>query len=116
MIHARAEAVKNINIAVVNNSKVRKTGGDSVKTIYDTFELNNGIGNPCLGFGTFKSADGKSAEVLKMAMMRDTVILIRRLFMVRRRIWRKRLKIAGLSGKSFLLHQKPGRPRWDIVR
>ncbi len=68
MIHARAEAVRNISIAVVNNSKVRKTGGDSVKTIYDTFELNNGIGNPCLGFGTFKSADGKSAEVLKMAI------------------------------------------------
>lgn len=39
-----------------------------MKTIYDTFELNNGIGNPCLGFGTFKSADGKSAEVLKMAI------------------------------------------------
>lgn len=39
-----------------------------MKTIYDTYELNNGMHNPCLGFGTFKSADGKNAEVLKMAI------------------------------------------------
>lgn len=39
-----------------------------MKSMQDTFQLNNGVKNPCLGFGTFKAADGKSAEVLKMAI------------------------------------------------
>lgn len=39
-----------------------------MKSIYDSFALNNGVKNPCVGFGTFKAADGKGAEVLKMAI------------------------------------------------
>lgn len=39
-----------------------------MKSIYDGYALNNGVINPCVGFGTFKTADGKGADVLKMAI------------------------------------------------
>ena len=39
-----------------------------MKSIYDSYTLNNGVKNPCVGFGTFKAADGQSTEVLKTAM------------------------------------------------
>ncbi len=39
-----------------------------MKSIYDSYTLNNGVKNPCVGFGTFKAADGQSAEVLKTAV------------------------------------------------
>lgn len=39
-----------------------------MKSIYDGYELNNGVLNPCVGFGTFKAAAGQSTEILKMAL------------------------------------------------
>lgn len=39
-----------------------------MKSIYDSYVLNNGVKNPCVGFGTFKAADGQSTEILKTAM------------------------------------------------
>ncbi len=39
-----------------------------MKSIYDSYTLNNGVKNPCVGFGTFKAADGQSTEILKTAM------------------------------------------------
>lgn len=39
-----------------------------MQSIYDTYRLNNGVRIPCVGFGTFKAADGKSTEVLKTAI------------------------------------------------
>lgn len=39
-----------------------------MKHMYDTFTLNNGVEIPCIGFGTFKAADGKNAEVLQTAI------------------------------------------------
>lgn len=43
-------------------------GVREMKSIYDSYTLNNGVENPCVGFGTFKAADGKSTEVLKTAI------------------------------------------------
>ena len=39
-----------------------------MKSRYDCFELNNGIKIPCIGFGTYKTTDGKGAEVIKAAL------------------------------------------------
>ena len=39
-----------------------------MKNMYDSFVLNNGVKNPCLGFGTYKAADGKSADVIFTAL------------------------------------------------
>lgn len=39
-----------------------------MNNIYDSYELNNGVKNPCLGFGTYKAADGKSNEIIRMAL------------------------------------------------
>ena len=39
-----------------------------MKSIYDSYVLNNKVKNPCVGFGTFKAADGQSTEVLKTAI------------------------------------------------
>lgn len=36
--------------------------------IYDGFKLNNGVLNPCIGFGTYKAADQRSADIIKMAL------------------------------------------------
>lgn len=39
-----------------------------MKSIYDCYTLNNGARIPCVGFGTYKTAGGQSAEVLKLAL------------------------------------------------
>lgn len=39
-----------------------------MKNMYDCYELNNGVKNPCIGYGTYKAADGKSAEVIRTAI------------------------------------------------
>ena len=39
-----------------------------MKSMYDCYELNNGMKLPCMGFGTYKAADGSDTEVLKLAL------------------------------------------------
>lgn len=39
-----------------------------MKSIYDCYTLNNGVEIPCVGFGTYKAANGQSAEILKLAL------------------------------------------------
>ena len=39
-----------------------------MKNMYDCYTLNNGVKNPCLGYGTYKAADGKSADIIQMAI------------------------------------------------
>ena len=39
-----------------------------MKSIQDCFELNNGVKIPCVGFGTYKAAQGKTAEVIRTAI------------------------------------------------
>ncbi|MGN0333841.1 MAG: aldo/keto reductase [Lachnospiraceae bacterium] len=39
-----------------------------MKSIYDTYTLNNGIKIPCMGFGTYKAASGNNAEIIRMAI------------------------------------------------
>lgn len=39
-----------------------------MRTINDTYTLNNGLQIPCVGFGTFKSTDNGSADAIKMAI------------------------------------------------
>ena len=36
--------------------------------IYDCYTLNNGVQIPCVGYGTYKAAEGKSAEIIRMAI------------------------------------------------
>ena len=40
----------------------------NMKNMYDCYTLNNGVKNPCLGYGTYKAADGKSADIIQMAI------------------------------------------------
>ena len=39
-----------------------------MKSMYDCYELNNGMKLPCMGFGTYKAAAGSDTEVLKLAL------------------------------------------------
>ena len=39
-----------------------------MRTLHDTYTLNNGLQIPCVGFGTFKSTDNGSADAIKMAI------------------------------------------------
>lgn len=39
-----------------------------MKNIYDCYTLSNGVEIPCVGYGTYKTADGNSAEVIRTAI------------------------------------------------
>lgn len=39
-----------------------------MKNIYDYYTLNNGVQIPCIGYGTYKAADGNSAEIIRTAI------------------------------------------------
>ena len=39
-----------------------------MESIYDCFKLNNDMKIPCVGFGTYKAAEGNNAEILKTAI------------------------------------------------
>jgi len=39
-----------------------------MESIYDCFKLNNDMKIPCVGFGTYKAAEGNNVEILKTAI------------------------------------------------
>lgn len=39
-----------------------------MNSISDCYTLNNGVKIPCVGYGTYKAAEGKSADVIRMAI------------------------------------------------
>lgn len=39
-----------------------------MKSMYDCYELNNGVKVPCIGFGTYKATDGCGVEGIKKAI------------------------------------------------
>ena len=39
-----------------------------MNSILDTYQLANGVTIPCLGYGTYKAAEGDSATIIKMAI------------------------------------------------
>lgn len=39
-----------------------------MESIYDCYTLNNGVKIPCVGFGTYKAAEGNNVEILKTAV------------------------------------------------
>ena len=41
---------------------------DLMESIYDCFKLNNDMKIPCIGFGTYKAAEGNNVEILKTAI------------------------------------------------
>ncbi|CAG5981814.1 2,5-diketo-D-gluconic acid reductase A [Streptococcus pneumoniae] len=67
----------------------------------NTYQLNNGVEIPVLGFGTFKAKDGEEAyravlEALKLVI----VILIRRRFIRMKKVLVKQSKIAEFHVKK----------------
>lgn len=39
-----------------------------MKSMKETWSLNNGVQIPCLGFGTYKAAEGSTSEIIKTAI------------------------------------------------
>lgn len=39
-----------------------------MKSMYDCYELPNGVKVPCMGFGTYKAAEGDDIKIIKMAL------------------------------------------------
>ena len=35
-----------------------------MKSMKETWRLNNGVQIPCLGFGTYKAAEGSTSEII----------------------------------------------------
>ena len=65
-----------------------------MKDMYDAFQLNNGVENPCIGFGTFKAADSKSAEIIRTAIDAGYRYFDTASFMERKDIWPRQSKPA----------------------
>lgn len=42
--------------------------GIFMKTMYDCYELSNGVQIPCLGYGTYKAANNQSADIILTAI------------------------------------------------
>ena len=42
--------------------------GDFMKSIYDTYTLNNGVKIPCVAYGTYKAADENGADIIAAAV------------------------------------------------
>ena len=86
-----------------------------MKTIYDTYELNNGMHNPCLGFGTFKSADGKNAEVLKMAIDAGYRYFDTASFYETETYLAEAIKDSGLKREDFFITSKAWKTEMNII-
>lgn len=41
---------------------------NKMMNINDCYTLNNGVKIPCVAYGTYKAADGKSAEIIRTAI------------------------------------------------
>lgn len=39
-----------------------------MNSIYDCYTLSNGVRIPCVGYGTYKAADGNGSAVIRMAL------------------------------------------------
>lgn len=77
-----------------------------MNSIYDGYKLNNGVENPCLGFGTFKTADGKGAEVLRMAIDSGYRYFDTASFYETEKHLAEAIKDSGIDRKEFFITSK----------
>ena len=86
-----------------------------MESIYDCFKLNNDMKIPCVGFGTYKAAEGNNVEILKTAIEAgyryfDTASFYQTEEFVGqaiREIFQERI---------FSLYPRCGKMKWDISR
>ncbi len=74
-------------------------------SMYDCYELNNGVQVPCLGFGTYKAADGDTA-VIKTALEAGYRYFDTASFYQNEKILRKAFQESGIGREELFLTSK----------
>lgn len=81
-------------------------GGFTMNSIYDTYTLNNGVKIPCVGFGTYKAADGKSADIITTAIEEGYRYLDTASFYDTEELVAEAVKQSGIPRKEFFIATK----------
>ena len=81
-----------------------------MESIYDCFKLNNDMKIPCVGFGTYKAAEGNNVEILKTAIEAGYRYFDTASFYGRRSVK------AIFQERIFSLYPRCGKMKWDISR
>lgn len=89
-----------------------------MKNMYDTYTLNNGVRIPCLGYGTYKTADGKNADVLEMAIQAGYRYFDTASFYGTESYLGEAIKRSGLPRKDFFIASKAWKDQmgYDVVK
>ena len=73
---------------------------------YDCYTLNNGIQIPCVAYGTYKAADNKSADIIRMAIAAGYRCFDTASFYGTERYLAEAIQGSGLSRKEFFIASK----------
>lgn len=77
-----------------------------MKNMNDCYTLNNGMKIPCMGFGTFRAAEGNSTEVLKMAIEAGYRYFDTATFYYTEESLGKAMKESGIPREDFFIVSK----------
>lgn len=77
-----------------------------MNSIYDCYTLNNGMKLPCIGFGTYKAAEGDNVEILKTAIEAGYRYFDTASFYQTEEFLGQAMKESGIPRKEFFLVSK----------
>lgn len=77
-----------------------------MNSIHDCYTLSNGLQIPCVAFGTYKAADGNSAEVIKTAIETGYRYFDTASFYETETFLRDAIKESGISREEFFIASK----------
>lgn len=78
------------------------------------YTLSNGVKIPAAGFGTYKAADGKSAEVISTAIEAGYRCFDTASFYETEGYLAEAIEKSGIPREEFLLLPNSGKQRWGI--
>lgn len=71
-----------------------------MNSMKDCYELANGVKIPCMGYGTYKAAEGNNESIIKPRLKQDTGILIQHLSMIQKKRLEERFMSRGFQEKN----------------
>lgn len=77
-----------------------------MRAMNDTYTLNNGLKIPCMGFGTYKAKDGKSAEIIGTAIRAGYRLFDTASIYETERLLGQAIRESGLPRGEFLIGSK----------
>lgn len=77
-----------------------------MKSINDTYTLNNGMKIPCCGFGTYKAKEGDSTEIIAIAIKAGYRFFDTASIYETERLLGQAIKDSGISREEFVIESK----------